>query len=91
MTWPTRAEEATGLVVNAFDDQLANHFHKCGMSARGRGAHHRDAEFTRDILRFEVEVVNDLHVVGHKTDRRDDDVLDAFSAEFAQLVVDVWS
>src|SRR5689334_5429919 len=74
-----RADKPRGLVVHAFDDQFANHLHKPRMGSRCRGANHCHAEFLREVLCFEVEIIDDFHVVRHEPDRRDDNVVDALS------------
>ena len=83
MDRPTHSEEASRLVVNALQDQLANHLDESGMSAGGRGPHHRDAEFFRNVLRLVVEIVNDFHVVRNKTDRSNHHAADPLSRELA--------
>src|SRR5690348_2637017 len=74
-----RAEKPCRLVVHAFDDQLANHLHNRRVGSRRRGANHPQAEFVCEVLCFEVEVVNDFHVIGDEADRRDHDVFNTLS------------
>jgi hypothetical protein len=44
------------------------------MGARSSGAYEVQAEIRGDLPGFGVEVVENLHVIGNKADRRHDDV-----------------
>jgi hypothetical protein len=76
MDWTTRSEEPRGCIINPFQHQFANHFDERRMRARGRRPDHRHGQFFRNVLRFVIEIVNNLHVIRDKTDWRNDNVVD---------------
>ena len=85
-----RAERAPRRVRRQpLDDELAHHRDVRGMSADGRGAHHRKPKLARHGGRVDVEIHDDFHVIADEADRRDDDGLDAFGLGLAQRVADV--
>jgi hypothetical protein len=51
------------------------------VSAHSSGTHHRHAQGFRQIGGFSIEVEENLHVVGDETDRRDNNVADAFGGQ----------
>ncbi len=55
-------------------NQLANHPQKLRMHSHGGGAHQVDAALAGDGLRFDVEIVDHLHVIGDESDGDDGDV-----------------
>jgi len=75
-----RAEETRGCVVGAFENEFVNHLDESGMHAGSCGANHSNPEFVREVLRFEVEVLDHFHVVRDKTDRRDNDLQDSLAS-----------
>ena len=72
------AEGAQGesriLGIDALFDQLADHANETRMSANRAGANEIESEFTRFLLSFFVQIVEDFHVVGDEADGNDDDV-----------------
>jgi len=51
--------------------------------------HHFHTERTRQFASFVIEIVQDLHVIRHESERRDDHVLHAIAIEPAEIVEDI--
>ena len=66
-----RSGPASG--VDLLRDQLADHGDEPGVGARRGGPHHPRPRRRPAAARLGVEVVDDLHVVGHEPDGRHDD------------------
>ena len=90
MTRAVCAERASfDLRIEAFADQLADHFDEVRVRADRRGADHVEAKLGGELLRLRVEIVFHLHVIGDEADGRDDHVLDAPRSQLAQVIADV--
>src|SRR2546423_583079 len=63
-----------GLRIEAFHDQLADHLDEVWMCTGGRGADHVETDLRGELLRFSIEIVSHLQVIGDEADRRDDDI-----------------
>src|SRR6185503_4044163 len=63
--------------------------YKRRMRSGGRGAYEFHPQSACELLRFDIEIVNDLHVVRNKTNRRDDDVPNALIVKLFQMVANV--
>src|SRR6185295_13398485 len=61
------------------------------MRPRSRGTHHFQTQLTSDVLRLEVEIVNDLHVIRHKPDRRHHDFFHARTCQRPEVIANVRS
>src|SRR5687767_12178979 len=56
------------------------------MRARRRRANKIDTQLLRELPRLDVEIVNDLHVIGNKTNRRDNDIRQSLTVKLSQVV-----
>ena len=59
------------------------------MRAGGRRANKVHSHLLRELLGFDVEIVNHLHVIRNKTDRRDNDIPHAF--QLFKVVANIWT
>jgi hypothetical protein len=76
----TRAKIPWSLVIDPFHHQLSNHSHEGRVCAGRCRAPHIHPDLFSELLRFDIQIVDDLHMIGNKTNRRDYDVRHSFRA-----------
>src|SRR6185295_15014265 len=75
--------------VDAFENQLANHFDKGGMGTDRRRANHIQTKLTTKRHRFCVQIVDDLHVVRNEPNGSYDHVFAARCVQFPEGVANI--
>ncbi len=74
----TRAEHTQGkplvIVIDSLANQFTDHPNESGMRTHGRGAHRTHAQLSAQVPCLCVQIKKNLHVIRHKTDRRDDNI-----------------
>ena len=86
---PRRSEGAPLAAGHALLDELADHPHEGRVGPRRPGAHEAEAERGGALAGLGIEVVDDLHVVGHEADGRHDHVGDPLGPEGVEVIEDV--
>src|ERR1051326_8191427 len=86
-----RTDEPCRRIIDSLQHQLPDHLHERRMRARSRRAHHFKTQLASDVLRLEIEIVNDLHVIRHKPDGRNYQFFHTFPRQRPQVIQNIRS
>src|SRR3569832_441042 len=86
-----RADIDRNFLIDPLYYQLPNHLHECRMRTRRLGAHHLHSNLVRHSSRLDIEIVNNLHMVRNKPDRRDHDTRHTLITQRPQMFTNIRS
>ena len=72
MARPALAEAEPIAAGDPLQAQITNHADEPGVGARGRGPLHPDSKLIACLLSLAIEIKEDFHMIGSKTDWTDD-------------------
>src|SRR5687767_5912996 len=77
--------------VEAFEDQLADHFDELRVLPHGLGTHYGEPQLVANLPGFDIEVVEDLDMVAQEADGHQHDRGGvSLHVQLTQIVSDVW-
>ena len=86
MACPVRTEEGfLTAVTHTLDNEFTNHVDKLWMCANCRRPHNVQANFLTELHSFGVQIIQDFHVIGDKSKRRDHHICNTVSFECSQM------